>query len=99
MRRVNLTDSQLLATQAARARNEGNVVFAPLLGTPVTQGGLSGSVAGWAEMIQAIEAEGWLLADWTVAIDRSGRPQAFPLFRLDDTARHRRRGGTVRLPE
>ncbi len=52
-----------------------------MLNTPVTHHTMSGSVPGWAEMIKAIEAEGWVLDEWSVAADDKGRPQAYPLFR------------------
>ena len=42
---------------------------------------LSGAVAGWAEKIEAVEAEGGVLTHWSVAADDKGRPQAYPLFR------------------
>lgn len=45
----------------------------------------SGSIPGWAEMIEAIEAAGWQLPEWSVAMDSHGRPEANPLFRRSDT--------------
>ncbi len=73
--------ANLLSEEAARAAAEGRTVFAPMLNTPVTHHTMSGSVAGWAEMIESIEAEGWVLDQWSVAADDKGRPQAYPLFR------------------
>ncbi len=73
--------ANLLSEEAARAAAEGRTVFAPMLNTPVTHHTMSGSVAGWAEMIESIEAEGWRLDEWSVAADDKGRPQAYPLFR------------------
>jgi hypothetical protein len=67
--------------EAARAVEEGRTVFAPKLNTPATQHSFSGSIAGWAEMIEAVEAAGWTMTEWTVAHDSKGRPEAYPLFR------------------
>ncbi len=50
--------ANLLSDEAARAAAEGRTVFAPMLNTPVTHHTMSGSVAGWAEMIESIEAQG-----------------------------------------
>ena len=73
--------ASMLTMEAARAVQEGRTVFAPMLNTPMTHHTMSGAVAGWAEMIEAIEAEGWVLTNWSVAADDKGRPQAYPLFR------------------
>jgi hypothetical protein len=70
-----------LATEAKRAVEEGRTVFAPRLNSPMTSSGFSGSISGWAEMIEAIEAEGWVLAHWAVSDDEKHRPGAYPLFR------------------
>lgn len=69
-----------VADDARRAIAEGRQVFAARFWTPSLTGG-AGSVASWAEQIEAVEAEGWQLAQWTVIADEKGRPQAFPLFR------------------
>ncbi len=71
----------MLAEEAARAVQEGRTVFAPMLNTPMSQHTMSGSVAGWAEMVESIEEQGWQLQQWAVAMDTKGRPQAYPLFR------------------
>jgi hypothetical protein len=70
-----------LGVEARRALEEGRTVFAPMLNTPMTQHSLSGSIAGWAEMIESVEQAGWKLTNWSVAHDAKGRPQAYPLFR------------------
>ena len=71
----------MLATEAKQAFDQGRTVFAPMLNTPMTGGNFLGSVAGWAEMIEGIEACGWQLTHWSVAQDSKRRPQAYPLFR------------------
>lgn len=81
---VKKTKANVVATEAERARKEGRTVFAPMLNTPVSQSAsftMSGSISGWAEMIEAIESHGWVLTQWSVAMDQKGRPQAYPLFR------------------
>lgn len=71
----------MLSTEAARAVTEGRTVFTPKLNTPATQGNASGSIAGWAEMIEAVEAAGWAMTAWSVCTDAKGRPEAYPCFR------------------
>lgn len=73
--------AQTLAAEASRAMAEGRAVFTPMLNTPMTQHTMSGSVAGWAEMIESVEAQGWAMYHWAVGLDAKGRPQAYPLFR------------------
>jgi hypothetical protein len=72
----------MVLTEARRAVEEGRSVFAPKLNTPMTQSSMSGSIAGWAEMIEGIESAGWRMTEWSVAVDSKGRPEAYPLFRL-----------------
>jgi hypothetical protein len=81
------TKAAMLGTEAKRALKEGRTVFTPMLNTPLTQSSSmqpSGSISGWAEMIEAIEGEGWRLDQWSVSCDTKGRPQAYPLFRRLD---------------
>ncbi|WP_036453699.1 hypothetical protein [Mycolicibacterium smegmatis] len=73
--------ANMLREEAQRAIQQGRTVFVAMLNTPITHHTMSGSVAGWAEMIESVEACGWHLADWSVAMDAKGRPQAYPLFR------------------
>ncbi|GAA1015919.1 hypothetical protein Aple_010880 [Acrocarpospora pleiomorpha] len=70
-----------LRKEAERALQEGRWVFAPRLNTPATQHNFSGSISGWAEMIEMIESLGWGMAHWSVSTDPKGRPEAYPLFR------------------
>ena len=62
-------------SDARDAATAGRTVFTPEFGS-----GFSGS-SGWGEAIEAIEAEGWTLVQWSVAIDRNGRTVAHPVFR------------------
>lgn len=78
---IKSVKQNMVATEAERAVNEGRMVFTPMLNTPASQHTMSGSVAGWAEMIEAVEAKGWRLEQWSVSLDAKSRPQAYPLFR------------------
>lgn len=72
----------VLVEEAVRARAEGRTVFTPRLNAPASSAhNFSGSISGWAEMIEAIEGAGWAMYHWTVSVDDKGRPEAFPLFR------------------
>lgn len=71
----------MLAEDARRAVEQGRTIFAPRLNIPASQNTISGPVAGWAEMLEGIESQGWRLDHWAVAIDEKGRPEAYPLFR------------------
>jgi len=73
--------ANMVAEEAGRAIAEGRTVFVPRLNTPATQHTMSGSIAGWAEMIESIEAQGWQMVDWSVVQDKNGKPEAYPLFR------------------
>lgn len=70
-----------LGTEAQKAHEDGDYFFTPLLNSPSTHHGMSGNIRDWAVMVQAVEAAGWVLDQWTVAADNKGRPQAYPLFR------------------
>lgn len=72
-----------LGADARRAREAGRQRFAAILNAPArNKDGFSGGIDDWAEMIQAIENEGWTLTHWTVGRDTHGRPEAYPLFQL-----------------
>ena len=70
-----------IASHAQRAIEEGRTIFAPRLNSPRTAAGFSGPVSGWAEQIEAIEAAGWQLVNWTATDDAKGSPVGYPLFR------------------
>lgn len=70
-----------LAKQAAEAREKGQPVFAAVLNSPAFRPDFSGEVVDWSMMLAAIEAEGWVLYNWSAGSDPKGRPQAYPLFR------------------
>lgn len=69
-----------IGQDAAKAYQLGSRFYTPVLNFPATQPALSGGIADWPVMIDAIEAAGWQLNQWQVATDAKGRPQAFPLF-------------------
>ncbi|MFD8618282.1 hypothetical protein [Streptomyces sp. NPDC059513] len=78
---LNSAKSDMLGKAAKEAHEKGRKVFTPFLNMPATQGNMSGPIDAWAEMIEAVEAEGWTLAEWSVGLDAKGKPQAYPLFR------------------
>lgn len=73
--------ANMLITEAERAKAEGRTVFAPRLNAGSSNSGMTGSVSGWAEMIEGIESAGWAMYHWAVSVDEKGRAEAFPLFR------------------
>lgn len=78
---LNDAKSDMLSSEAKKAYEKGRRVFTPFLNMPATQGNGSSSIEAWTEMIEAVEAEGWTLTDWSVGLDAKGKPQAYPLFR------------------
>lgn len=70
-----------IGTEARKAFEAGHWFFTPRLNMPGAQHGLSGNIDTWAMMLGQIEAEGWALEHWSVAMDTKGRTEAYPLFR------------------
>jgi hypothetical protein len=64
-----------IAGEATRARTAGQTVFSAEL---------RGPAESWAQMIESIEASGWQLTHWSVAVDSSvvGGKMAYPVFQL-----------------
>jgi hypothetical protein len=77
---VKDTRAAVLRIEAERALQQGRWVFTPTL-TTTTGYETSGSISGWAEMIEAVEEVGWTLYHWSASLDIHGNPQAYPLFR------------------
>lgn len=77
---VKDTRAAVLRIEAERARQQGRWIFTPRL-TTSSGSETSGSIAGWAEMIEAVEEAGWTLYHWSASLDIHGNPQAYPLFR------------------
>lgn len=71
----------VMRREGEKAIAQGRTVFAPRLNMPNGQPGLSGPIADWALMIEAVESTGWRLEHWSVAADKQGRTEAYPLFR------------------
>lgn len=67
--------------EALQARAHGQMVFAVKLNYPGLKLGFSGEVHDWSLMIEAIEAEGWQLANFAGAADKNGQPEALCIFR------------------
>lgn len=66
---------------AANARAKGQKVLAVKLNYPGLKLDVSGEIPDWSSMIEAIESEGWQLANFAGAADRNGRPEALCIFR------------------
>lgn len=79
-----MKDSKATAMQgqAVRARDDGRVIFAPMMNSPWWKTGFSGAITDWALMIEAVESVGYRLEHWSVCTDQRGQPQAYPVFRL-----------------
>lgn len=73
--------AESLADDAAKATAAGRRTFAAVLNSPRTRPDMSGGIDDWSQMIDAVEAQGWRLEQWTVGQDGKGRPQAYPVFR------------------
>jgi hypothetical protein len=69
-----------LGAEARKAFEDGDWYFAPRLNSPATAHQLSGNIGDWAMMLEAIAKAGWVLQHWSVAQDKPGRPEAYPLF-------------------
>lgn len=80
---IKSVKTDIVATDAAKARKAGRRVFTPVFNTPASrQNGMSGAIDDWAAMVDAVEAEGWKMVEWSVAHDAKGRPEAYPVFRV-----------------
>lgn len=70
-----------LGNEAEKAHADGRALFTPRLNFPTSMHGLTGNIGDWAQMIECVEAAGWTLVEWSVAMDTKGRPEAYPVFR------------------
>jgi hypothetical protein len=78
---INSLKADTLGKDAARALQQGRTTFVARINVPVINSGMSQSVSGAAEMIEAVEAEGWLYQDMSWTQDAKGRPEGYFLFR------------------
>lgn len=78
---INNLKADTLGKDAARAREQGRTVFVARINMPVTGSGFSQSLSGAAEMIEAIEAQGWAYHDMSWTQDSKDRPEGYFLFR------------------
>lgn len=78
---IKESKANAIGAEAAKAFEAGRYFFTPRLNYPATMHGLTGEIADWGIMVQAIEAAGWQMQDWCVAHDSKGRPEAYPVFR------------------
>jgi hypothetical protein len=74
------SDLETLRGQAFAAYQQGRPTFVARL--KLTQwGSPAGEVTGWMDSVDAVEAGGWVLDQWSVNFDSGGTFNAFPLFR------------------
>jgi hypothetical protein len=65
-----------LQSQAAQFVQANRTMFTPFFSTEIVP------THEWGQMVTAIEQTGWILSQWSVAVDpRSGNFIAFPVFR------------------
>lgn len=70
-----------ISGQAQTAHANGQYIFAALLNAPQWTFGASGEVPDWSAMIEAVETQGWALAQFAGTTDAKGNPQAYAVFR------------------
>jgi len=73
--------TEKVGRDAGRAREEGRTVFVARANVSGIDAGTSGAVRDVAEMLEAIEAEGWTLADMSWTRDAKNKPEGYFLFR------------------
>ncbi len=74
------SDLDTLRAQAFAAYQESRPTFVVRL--KLTQwGSPAGEITGWMDSVDAVEANGWVLDQWSVNFDSGGTFNAFPLFR------------------
>ena len=76
--RVKEAKADVLGRHAARAVTEGRSVFVANLNMSMFQVDVNGPIGGWAEMIEAVEREGWTLQSLSMIDSKSG----VALFRI-----------------
>lgn len=72
MGRIKEAKADVLASHAARAIDEGRNVFVANLNMGMFQVDVNGPIAGWAEMIEAVERQGWFLQSLSMIDSKSG---------------------------
>ena len=70
--KVKQAKADVLGQHAARAISEGRTVFVANLNMSMFQVDINGPIAGWAEMIEAVEREGWSLQSLSMIDSKSG---------------------------
>ncbi len=74
------SDLAALRAQAIAAYQQGRPTFVARL--KLTQwGSPAGEITTWMDSVDAVEANGWVLDQWSVNFDSGGTFNAFPLFR------------------
>ena len=72
--------ASIMKAEAQKAWDSGDRYFTAVLNFPGGNPNLSGGIPHWPPMLEAIEAVGWKLHTWAMAVDHKGHPHAMPLF-------------------
>lgn len=72
MGKVKEAKADVLGQHAARAITEGRTVFVANLNMGMFQVDVNGPIGGWAEMIEAVERQGWFLQSLSMIDSKSG---------------------------
>ena len=90
---VRQAKADSMASHAGRARQEGRRVLVVRIQTRFwSAGAFSGPMDDTAEMIEAIEAQGWALDKMSYVIKKDNKPEGIYLFRPAAVAAARPRG-------
>jgi predicted alpha/beta hydrolase family esterase len=74
------SDLEALRGQAIAAYQQGRPTFVARLKL-AQWGSPAGEISTWMDSVDAVEANGWVLDQWSVNFDSGGTFNAFPLFR------------------
>lgn len=78
---IDRVKSSKISDEAERAASQGRTVFLARINVGMTDAGMSGTVTGAAEIIEAVEAVGWRLDQMSYTNDAKGKPEGYYLFR------------------
>jgi hypothetical protein len=78
---MNTLKGDTFGKDATKAREQGRTVFVARLVVRGDINAMSLSVSDAAEMIEAVEAQGWACHDMSWTQDGKGRPEGYFLFR------------------
>jgi hypothetical protein len=77
-------DLKLLVDEAYAAYRGGQAIFVARFKVGAWGQPGHGELPQWSESLQALEAIGWVLTNWSTSYDPGGGLNAFPVFRRRD---------------